>query len=132
MGAWPEGVVMLMSVGRDNVKPAPVWRVHGTESRCHLPAGLFLFIFFFLLPTCCFMFYIYRIYFQGRSQKRVQMKIFKTPPMLPASMIVAKNKNNLCDCCKINKAGSPHIASMHAQYTNSKLTYSYRSIQPPL
>ena len=69
--------------------------------------------------------------FPGTQPKEGTDEDLQNAPMLPASMIVAKNKNNLCDCCKINKAGSPHIASMHAQYTNSKLTYSCRSTQPP-
>ena len=36
---------MLVSVGHDNVLPAPAWRLHGTESRLHFPAGLFYFFF---------------------------------------------------------------------------------------
>ena len=94
------------------------------------PLGYF-FIFFFTPHMLFHVLHISNI-FPGTQPKEGTDEDLQTPPMLPASMIVAKNKNNLCDCCKINKAGSRDIASMHAQYTISKLTYSCRSIQPPI
>ena len=40
---------MLVSVGRDSVTPALAWRLHGTESRYHFPAGLLFFSHTFLM-----------------------------------------------------------------------------------
>ena len=54
VGAWPEGDVVLVSVGRDSVRLALTWRLHGTESMCRFLAGFF---FSSCFPNVFFMFY---------------------------------------------------------------------------
>ena len=85
---------------------------------------IYIYFFFYPPPPPHKLFHVLHIsnIFPGTQPKEGTDEDLQNAPMLPASMIVANSKNNLCDCCKINKAGSPHIASVHAQYTNSKLT----------
>ena len=81
---------MLVSVGRDSVTPALAWRLPGTESRYHFPAGLILFIYFFS-HTFLMLFHVLHIsnIFPGMQPKEGTDEDLQNAPMLPASMIVA-------------------------------------------
>ena len=66
------------------------------------PLGYFyLYYFFFTLHMLFHVLHISNI-FPGTQPKEGTDEDHQNAPMLPASMIVAKNKNSLCDCCKIN------------------------------
>ena len=67
---------MLTSMGRDGVASALMWRLFGTGSQLGISSFLYIL---YDSQTCAF--FILFFYFQGHSQKRVQMKIHIHRPL---------------------------------------------------